>query len=243
MTMTLELLTIPCRTDNYAYLLHDAASRHTTLIDAPEAAPILKTLAARGWTLHDILITHHHDDHIAGTAELVAATGARVTGAAADAHRLPPLDTPVRDGDTLAIGPETAHVMEVSGHTIGHLAFHLPESGCAFTADTLMAAGCGRLFEGTPAQMYASLTRLAQLPDETLICSGHEYTTANLAFAATIDPDNPALAARIIATAAARAANQPTVPSTLALERATNPFLRATSLAQFTTLRAAKDRF
>ena len=241
--MTLELVTIACRTDNYAYLLHDAASGHTVLIDAPEAAPILAALAARRWTLHDILITHHHDDHIAGTAALVAATGARVAGAAADAHRLPALDRMVRDADTFAIGPETAHVLETPGHTVGHVCFYLPDSGYAFTADTLMAAGCGRLFEGTPAQMHASLTRLKVLPPETLICSGHEYTTANLAFAATVDAGNAALQTRIDATAAARAAGRPTVPATLALELATNPFLRAPDLAAFTVLRAAKDRF
>jgi len=241
--MTLALVTIPCRTDNYAYLLHDAASGHTVLVDAPEAAPILAALASRGWTLHDIWLTHHHDDHTAATAALVAATGARVTGAADDRKRLPPLDHAVADNDTLRIGSEAAQVFDVPGHTVGHIAFYLPDSGYAFTADTLMAGGCGRLFEGTPAQMWTSLNRLKALPPETLICSGHEYTASNLRFAASVDRDNPALQARIAETAAARAAGRATVPSTLALECATNPFLRAPSLAAFTERRAAKDGF
>lgn len=241
--MPLDLVTIPCLQTNYAYLLHDAATGRTACIDVPEAPPILAALAARGWTLTDILITHHHDDHIAGVDALRAATGARTHGAAADAHRLPALDQALREGDTIPFGAETIHVLDMPGHTVGHIAYHLPESRIAFTADTLMAAGCGRLFEGTPAQMHASLTKLAGLPPETLICSGHEYTTANLAFAATVDPDNPALLARIADTSAARAAGKATVPSLLSMELATNPFLRAPDLATFTTLRAAKDRF
>lgn len=241
--MPLDLVTIPCRTDNYAFLLHDAGSGHTVLIDAPAADPIREALAARGWPLHDIWLTHHHDDHCAGVAGLVAATGAKVTGAANDAHRLPPLDFTVVDGDTLTIGLERARVLAVPGHTVGHLAFYLPESGYAFTGDSLMAAGCGRLFEGTPDQMFASLRQLGALPRDTLICSGHEYTAANLRFAATVDPDNPALHARIADTAAARTANQPTIPSRLSLELTTNPFLRAPTAALFADLRARKDRF
>lgn len=240
--MPLDLVTIPCLRDNYAYLIHDAASGQTACIDVPDAGPILATLAARGWTLTHILLTHHHDDHIAGVLALRTATDARTYGAAADAHRLPPLDTRLKDGDTIPFGAEAIHVLDTPGHTVGHIAFHLPASRLAFTADTLMAAGCGRLFEGTPAQMHASLTRLAALPHDTLICSGHEYTTANLAFAATTS-DNPALLARITTTTAARAAGLPTVPSLLSLELATNPFLLAPDLAAFTTLRAAKDRF
>lgn len=249
----LELVTIPCLKDNYAYLLHDAVSGHTTLIDVPEAAPILATLKARGWTLGQILLTHHHADHIQGTADVVAATGAAVLGAKADAHRLPALARALSEGDVVEIGPETAHIVEVAGHTVGHIAITLP--GYAFTADSLMVGGCGRLFEGTPAQMWESISKLTALPPETLICSGHEYTTANLAFAATIDPDNPALQTRIADTATARAQGLPTVPSTLALELATNPFLRApllksrlnlaeaTDAAAFAEIRARKDKF
>jgi hydroxyacylglutathione hydrolase len=253
--MPLELVTLPCLTDNYAYLLHDAASGHTTLVDAPEARPILDALAARGWVLHQILLTHHHADHIQAVPDLVAATGARVAGARADAHRLPPLDQSLRDGDTLPVGPETARVIDVSGHTVGHIAFLLP--GMAFTADSLMAGGCGRLFEGTPDQMWRSLMKLAALPGETLVCSGHEYTAANLRFALTVEPGNPALLARAAATAEANRLGRPTVPSLLSLELATNPFLRArlpeikaciglpdaTDAEAFAEIRGRKDRF
>ncbi len=241
--MTLDLVTIPCRTDNYAFLIHDAASGETGVVDVPDSAPVLAMLDAKGWRLTHVLITHHHDDHIAGVEALRGATGARVFGARADANRLPPLDVALAEGDSLVIGGETVQVLEVPGHTIGHIAFHLPASGYAFTADSLMAGGCGRLFEGTPAQMWSSLAKLAALPPGTLICSGHEYTASNLRFAASVDPDNPDLHKRIADTAQARARNLATVPSLLSLERATNPFLRAGTLADFTDLRARKDRF
>ena len=251
----LELVTIPCLKDNYAYLLHDAATGHTTLIDVPEALPILNTLAARGWRLDQILLTHHHSDHIQGVPDLVAATGATVLGARADAHRLPALARALAEGDTVQIGPQTAQVLDVSGHTLGHIAIVLP--GYAFTADSLMAGGCGRLFEGSPAVMWQSLSKLAALPGETLICSGHEYTTSNLAFAAAIEPDNPALIARIARVARARTENRPTVPSRLSDELATNPFLRArlphikaliglpdaSDAEAFAEIRARKDKF
>jgi hydroxyacylglutathione hydrolase len=223
----LDLVSIPCLTDNYAYLLHDAASGETALVDVPEAAPILAALSARGWRLGKIFLTHHHADHIQGVAEVVAATGARVFGAKADAHRLPPLDRALTEGDQISVGAEMGDVIDVSGHTMGHVAFLFPASNLAFTADSLMAGGCGRLFEGTPATMWASLSKLAALPGKTLICSGHEYTAANLRFAATIEPENKALAARITGVTAAGAAGKATVPSLLSEELATNPFLRA----------------
>jgi hydroxyacylglutathione hydrolase len=255
--MTLELLTIPCRSDNYAFVLHDAFTGQTAVVDVPDHTPILAALKKRDWTLSHILITHHHDDHIGGVDPLRTATGARVFGAAADAHRLPQLDQSLRDGDTLPFGAEMIRVLDVPGHTLGHIAFHLPTSRYAFTADSLMAAGCGRLFEGTPLQMHASLAKLSLLPPETLICSGHEYTASNLRFAASVDPTNAALQDRIADTTAARAANRPTVPSRLSLELATNPFLRAntpalretcqmpnaTAAEVFAELRARKDRF
>lgn len=255
--MSLELVTIPCRTDNYAYLIHDDASGQTAVIDVPDATPILAALQARNWALSDILITHHHDDHISGVEELRAATGAMVLGAAADAHRLPPLDLALTEASTFSIGSEFARVIDVPGHTLGHIAFHFPQSGLAFTADSLMAGGCGRLFEGTPAQMWASLSKLAALPPETLICSGHEYTASNLRFAATLEPGNPQLISRIEWVATARREGRFTVPSRLSEELATNPFLRA-SLPQFkaavglsladdvtvlTEIRARKDKF
>ena len=241
--MTVELVTIPCRADNYAFLIRDSDTGLTAVIDVPDAAPIMAALKARAWTLSHILITHHHDDHIEGVEALRKATGAKVCGSASDAHRLPRLDIALSNGDTIPFGADRLHVLDTPGHTVGHICFHLPASRLAFTADTLMAAGCGRLFEGTPAQMYASLARLAALPPGTLICSGHEYTASNLRFAVSVDPDNPALVARIADTTAARVAGKATVPSLLSLEIATNPFLRAPSLAAFTTLRAAKDRF
>lgn len=256
-TMTLELVTIPCRTDNYAYLVHDAASGQTAVIDVPDAAPILAELRLRGWQLSDILLTHHHDDHISGVEALRAATGAMVLGAAADAHRLPPLDYALTEAASFAIGTEKVRVIDVPGHTVGHIAFHFPDSKLAFTGDSLMSAGCGRLFEGTPMQMHASLQKLTALPPETLICSGHEYTASNLRFAVTLEPGNPALISRTAQVTALRAQGQPTVPVTLATEQATNPFLRAhlpalksavglpdaDAATVFAEIRARKDRF
>ncbi|MEY8829913.1 hydroxyacylglutathione hydrolase [Sedimentitalea sp. XS_ASV28] len=226
--MPLEILTIPCLTDNYAFVAHDAASGETALVDVPEAAPVLAVLAERGWTLDQVFLTHHHADHVQGLDEILASHPARVLGAAADAHRLPKLDVALAEGDEVRIGSETGQVLDVSGHTVGHIAFHFPESSAVFTADSLMALGCGRLFEGTPAQMWASLGKLAALPADTVVYSGHEYTQANGAFALTVDPDNADLAARVRDIAESRARSEPTVPSLLSLELATNPFLRAT---------------
>lgn len=255
--MALELVTIPCLTDNYAYLIHDPATGQTAVIDVPDATPILAALALRGWTLSDILLTHHHADHIQGVDTLRAATGAMVLGAAADAHRLPMLDLALTEASSFAIGTDHARVIDVPGHTIGHIAFHFPDAGLAFTADSLMAGGCGRLFEGTPAQMHASLSKLAALPPDTLICSGHEYTAANLRFAATLEPASPALISRIEWVATARREGRPTVPSRLTDELATNPFLRAhlphmqaavglpgaDAATVFAEIRARKDKF
>ncbi|MCK8465424.1 hydroxyacylglutathione hydrolase [Aliiroseovarius sp. S1339] len=223
----LTLVTIPCLADNYAFLLHDNATAETAVIDAPEAGPIIAELTTRGWQLSEIWLTHHHSDHIGGVADLVKATGAQVVGAKADAHRLPGLDRAYDDGDRFQFAGHDVQVMDVSGHTVGHIALHVPDAGAVFTGDSLMALGCGRLFEGTPDQMWASLSHLANLPPETLVCSGHEYTASNAAFAATIEPDNRALKQRTEDIATLRAADQPTVPSRLSDELATNPFLRA----------------
>ncbi len=255
--MSLHLMTIPCLSDNYAYLIHDPTTGQTAVVDVPEVGPILDALDQQGWTLSHILLTHHHYDHIDGVEDLLAKAPAQVIGAAADAHRLPPLDLAVKEGDTITIGTETGHVIDVSGHTVGHIAIHFPDSKLVFTADSLMALGCGRLFEGTPSQMYSSLAKLAALPGDTTVCSGHEYTQSNAKFALTIDPDNQALISRAEAVTAARAKNQPTVPSLLSEELATNPFLRASDPAiqahlgmqnsepvdVFTEIRARKDRF
>ena len=254
-TAPLELVTVPCLTDNYAYLVHDPATGETALVDAPEAAPIKAELDKRGWTLTDILITHHHHDHIGAVDDLRGT--ARVVGAAADAERLPRLDLAVTEGDLIRVAGQQVHILDVSGHTIGHIAFYMPDAGFAFTADSLMALGCGRLFEGSPAMMWDSLQKLRALPDDTLICSGHEYTAANARFALSIDAANPDLISRSTGIDAARAAGQPTVPSTLAEEKRTNPFLRAdlpelkaaigmsdaSDVDVFAEVRARKDRF
>lgn len=240
-----ELLSIRCLTDNYAWLVHDHGC--TLLVDAPEAAPILAELDRRGWGLDVILLTHHHDDHIQAVAEIVAATGAQVWGNGADAARLPPLDRALEPGADTELCGQPLQVIDVPGHTVGHVAYHLPQAGLAFTADSLMAMGCGRLFEGTPAQMWATLDRLAALPNDTLICSGHDYARGNGNFALSVEPGNDAVRARM--------AQGPVSPAPLALERATNPFLRVAELRQargmqgesdvavFARLRAMKDAF
>ena len=225
--MPLELVTIPCLSDNYVYLAHDEASGDTAVFDVPEAAPILETLKGRGWTLSHVFLTHHHWDHVDGLGDLLAEAPAKVIGAAADAHRLPPLDIQVADGDNVIIGTEQVEVLEVPGHTTGHVAYYMEGSGILVTMDSLMALGCGRLFEGTPEMMYASLQKMAALPGETLVCSGHEYSETNARFAMTIEPENSALISRSDAIAEARAKGKATVPTTLRLELDTNPFLRA----------------
>lgn len=255
--MPLELVTIPCLSDNYAYLVHDPESGETAVVDVPEAGPILATLEARGWRLSDIWITHHHSDHIDGVAALRGATGARVVGAAADAHRLPPLDLALPEEGALTLGAAAVKTFPVPGHTVGHIAFSIPSERLVFTGDSLMAAGCGRLFEGSPAQMWASLSRLAALEPDTRVCSGHEYTASNIRFALTLEPGNGALISRSERVAEARREGRPTVPVTLSEERATNPFLRAhlpdlkaaiglpdaTDAEAFAEIRARKDRF
>ncbi len=255
--MPLEIVTIPCLSDNYAFLAHDAQSGATALIDAPEAGPILAELEARGWALSHVLLTHHHWDHVDGLPGILEKHPAKVIGAAADAHRLPPLDQQVSDGENFEIAGEPVQVMDVSGHTLGHVAYYMPQSAAVFTADSLMALGCGRLFEGTPEQMWRSLSELAALPDDTLVCSGHEYTQSNAKFAVTVDPTNTALQQRVVDIDRARASGQPTVPSKLGLEKATNPFLRAEDpailahlgmegadpVAVFAEIRGRKDNF
>ncbi len=261
--MPLTILTVPCLSDNYAYLIHNAATGDTAVVDVPESAPILAALAARGWRLTDVLLTHHHWDHIDGLPDLLAGlpqgSGAppRIWGAAADAHRLPPLTHALHDGDTVTICGEGVHIFDVSGHTLGHIAFHFPTTQALFSGDSLMVMGCGRLFEGTPAQMWTSLQKLAPLPGETQLFSGHEYTASNIRFALALEPAHPDLILLAQQVADLRFAGTPTVPSTLAQERKTNPFLRAPSpdlqsalgmtgaadVDVFTEIRARKDKF
>jgi hydroxyacylglutathione hydrolase len=230
-TVALEIIIVTCRSDNYAYLLRDGASGEVALVDAPEAGPVEAALAARGWTLDLILITHHHDDHIAGVETLRAKFGAKVVGAAADQKRLPPLDIALREGDSVAVGESVGRVFDVPGHTVGHIAFYFADADALFTADSLMTLGCGRLFEGSAPQMWNSLSKLAALPDATQVYSGHEYTEGNARFALSIDADNGALVERAAEFAGLRAAGKPTVPARMDIERATNPFLRASDPA------------
>lgn len=255
--MAMQIETIPCLSDNYAFLAHDPETGATAVVDVPEAGPIINALSARGWTLSHVLITHHHADHIGGLSQLLAAHPAKVVGAADDSRRLPPLDQAVKDGDSVTVGRESGTVIDVSGHTVGHVAYYFPDSAVVFTGDSLMALGCGRVFEGTPPQMWASLRKLSALPPETTVCSGHEYTENNGKFALTVDPDNAALISRLDAVQKARRNGIPTVPSSLAEELTTNPFLRATDPAiqahlgmdgadpadVFAEIRARKDRF
>lgn len=255
--MPQTVVTIPCLADNYAFLIHDAASGDTALVDAPEPAPILDELDRRGWTLTHVLLTHHHWDHVDGLAGILEKHPAKVVGATADAERLPPLDISVSEGDTVTIGGEAVQIIDVSGHTMGHIAFYFPDSGIVFTADSLMALGCGRLFEGPPEVMFDSLAKLAALPADTIVCSGHEYTESNAKFAITVDPDNAALKSRMEQIRADRAKGIPTVPSRLSDELATNPFLRghdpavqaavglsgASSVEVFAEIRRRKDSF
>ena len=224
--MPLSVTVVPCLSDNYGYILRDEATGATASVDAPEAAPLIAALEAKGWGLDMVLVTHHHYDHTDGVDELRAKYGAKVVGHAADAERLPKLDLAVSEGDEVALGESRAKVIDVSGHTIGHIAYLF--DGHAFTADSLMALGCGRVFEGTHHQMWESLSKFLTLPPETLIYSGHNYGQANGRFALSIEPDNADLQDRIARIKAADAANEPICPVSLGEELKTNPFLRAT---------------
>lgn len=223
--MPLEIVTVPCLSDNYAYLVKGPDG--VCLIDAPEAAPIIEALETRGWGLDVIMITHHHHDHVGGVKELRARYGCMVMGPKAEEAKLPQLDRALEEG--MNGGTDAGYVvpMMVPGHTLGHMAFHFPNADAVFTADSLMALGCGRIFEGTPEMMWESLSKLAALPPETTIYSGHEYTMSNAKFALSIEPENVKLKSRYEAVAAARSEGRPTVPSVLSEELETNPFLRA----------------
>jgi len=221
----------PCLADNYGYLLHDEDSGATAAVDTPDAAEILAQLAAKGWRLTHILNTHHHADHAGGNLELKRETGCTIVGPRADAARIPGIDVGVGEGDVVAFGSHRAAVFDTPGHTRGHIVYHFAAARAAFVGDTLFALGCGRLFEGTPAQMWSSLQKILSWPDDTRLYCAHEYTQANARFAVTVEPQNGALRARAEAVAKLRAAGRATVPSTLAEERATNPFLRPQSRA------------
>ena len=239
---SLEVVAVPAFSDNYLWLVRDSASGDTAVIDPGDAAPVLAEADRRGWRIEQVLNTHWHPDHTGGNLA-VKATGARVSGPAAEADRIPGIDVALKEGDTVSIGGHVGEVWEVPGHTLGHIAYIFRAAGIAFVGDTLFAMGCGRLFEGTPDQMFASLTRLAALPGETLAYCAHEYTLANAKFAAHAEPENAATADRLAEVERLRASGQMTVPTTITLERATNPFIRAASVADFADRRAAKDSF
>jgi hydroxyacylglutathione hydrolase len=223
----LEVVQFPCRSDNFGVLLHDTKSGQTASIDAPERQAIVDVLEARGWILNHIFTTHHHHDHVEANLELKAQYGCTVTGPAAEAERIPGIDKAVRGGDHFEFAGRRVDVIDCPGHTLGGISLHIPSEKLLFAADTLFALGCGRLLEGTPAQMWASLSKLMRLPDDTIVYCGHEYTLSNAKFALTIDPDNAALVIRAMEIEGLRAAGKPTLPTTIGVEKATNPFLRA----------------
>jgi hydroxyacylglutathione hydrolase len=238
-----EIVRIPALSDNYIWLVHEPESGETAVIDPAVAEPVLAEAEALGWRIGQIWNTHWHPDHTGGNAAVKAATGCTVTGPAAEADRIPTLDVQVREGDRLTLGALAGEVFEMPAHTAGHIAFHLPGAGAVFVGDILFAMGCGRLFEGTADQMHANLQRLSALPPETKVYCAHEYTLGNARFAVTVEPDNDALRNRLGEVEAARSRGEATVPTTIALERATNPFMRASSAEALAELRRAKDSF
>jgi hydroxyacylglutathione hydrolase len=239
----IEIVRIAALSDNYIWLVHEPASGETMVVDPAEAAPVLAEAEARGWRITQIWNTHWHPDHTGGNAGIKDATGCRITGPAAEAARIPTLDRMLREGDRVRLGDVEAEVIEVPAHTAGHIAYHLASERVAFVGDTLFAMGCGRLFEGSAEQMFANMQRLAALPEDTQIYCAHEYTLSNGRYALAAEPDNGAIAARMIEVEAARARGDATVPTTIALERATNPFMRARDAVQLAERRAAKDTF
>jgi hydroxyacylglutathione hydrolase len=238
----LEIVPVPALSDNYVWLVHDPASGETVAVDPSQAEPVLAAAAARGWTITQIWNTHWHPDHTGGNDAIRAATGCTITGPA-EAERVSKMDRIVAGGDRARIGAIEAELIDIPAHTAGHVAFHLPQAQVAFTGDTLFAMGCGRLFEGTAAQMHDAMQRLSALPGETRVYCGHEYTLSNGRFALSVEPDNEALVRRVQDVAEMRARGEVTLPTTIALERATNPFMRASSVEELAERRAAKDAF
>lgn len=238
----LEIVGVPAFSDNYLWLVHDPDSGETVAVDPGDPAPVIAEAKARGWTINQLWNTHWHPDHSGGNQALSDA-GATIYGPAGEAAKIPVADVLVKEGDKVRIGKHEAEVWEVPGHTSGHIAFVLRDAGVAFVGDTLFAMGCGRLFEGTPEQMFDSLRRIASLPADTRLYCAHEYTLANARFAAQADPDNAAISRRLEAVRQAREAGEATVPTTVAEELATNVFVRASDAAEFALLRHSKDAF
>ncbi len=253
----LEIYQFPCLGDNYGILIHDADSNLTAAIDTPEAEAITAALKTKGWTLTHILNTHHHFDHTSGNEALKAETGCKIYGPAEEAARIPGIDVELKEGDSFELGGHVAKIIDTRGHTAGHISYWFEQDNVVFVGDTLFAMGCGRLFEGTPEMMWTSLQKLMKLPADTVIYCGHEYTLGNAEFALTIEPDNEVLKERYKQVKLLRDEGKPTLPTTLDIELATNPFLRPSSPAiqkylgmegksdqdVFTEIRARKDNF
>jgi hydroxyacylglutathione hydrolase len=254
--MTIEVHQFPCLSDNYGFLVHDTQSGETACIDTPDADAYLKQAKAKGWTITQIWNTHWHPDHAGGNLAIKDATGCKIFAPAAEAERIAGIDRLLSAGDIVTLGAVKAQVIDVAGHTLGHIAYHLADENMAFVGDSLFALGCGRMFEGDPDMMWAGLERLRDLPDETVIYCAHEYTAANAKFALSVDPENPALRDYADEVTRKRANDEWTVPTVLGREKRTNPFLRAghadmqeamgqsgDSVATFAALRTAKDNF
>jgi hydroxyacylglutathione hydrolase len=239
--MSIEVIRIPVLSDNYIWLVRENTSGEVMVVDPAVAAPVLAKADELGWKITQIWNTHWHPDHTGGNAEIKAATGCIITGPAAEAARIPTLDVLVSGGDIVTLGTTKAAVIDVHAHTAGHIAYHFDYESIAFVGDTLFAMGCGRLFEGTATQMFDNMRKLEALGDETVIYCAHEYTQSNGRFALTVEPENAALVARMAAVDAMRLKGDPTVPTTIALERATNPFMRASNVEELAARRTAKD--
>ena len=237
----MEIVAVPVFADNYIWLVHDEPSGETAVVDPGDAAPALAETQRRGWRVTQVWNTHHHWDHSGGNLAMKEATGCTVSGPAAE--KIPGREVGLSEGSELRIGDQCGRVLEIPGHTLGHVALVFDDEHIAFVGDTLFAMGCGRLFEGTAQQMYESLQRLTGLPPETKLYCGHEYTLANARFAAHAEPENPAVAARLAEAQTLRDRGEITLPTTVALERETNPFVRASTVEEFARLRTAKDSF
>jgi hydroxyacylglutathione hydrolase len=237
----LEIVAVPAFADNYIWLVHDAASGETAVVDPGDPAPALAEAESRGWAITQVWNTHWHPDHTGGNLAIKDATGARVSGPAAE--DIKGRDVALSEGSAMRIGSHAGTVIEIPGHTLGHVALVFEEDRIAFVGDTMFAMGCGRVFEGTPQQMFDSLRRIAELPADTALYCGHEYTLANARFAVTAEPDNAAIADRLKEVDKLRAAGTITLPTSVAQERETNPFVRASTWEDFARLRAAKDSF
>jgi len=233
----------PCLNDNYGFLLVEPKSGLCATIDTPDGAEIARQVEASGLTLTHIFNTHHHYDHVDGNLFLKEKYGATIVGSKRDASRIPGIDVALDDGEIFKFGEYDIHLLHTPGHTLGHCAYYVPDEKSVFVGDTIFVMGCGKLFEGTPEQMFESIAKLAKLPPDTKVYCAHEYTLSNAAFAVTVEPDNQDLHAAVAQAKALRAKGQPTVPTTIGAEQKINPFMRAETAARLGEIRGAKDRF